>query len=127
MGIKAFQKDLNNGMTITEALQKHNLTFKETCDRLHDERVFPSKYRKQPIIYTPTGIPNIYNINNKYYIKKTIKGKSRIYGSYNTLEDAIRMKQALIKDGWHQTHVDKLCQELGIERNVYFNNKVRYH
>lgn len=34
--LHAFQTDLQNGMSIEEALQKHNLTFKEVVSRMQD-------------------------------------------------------------------------------------------
>ena len=40
-----FQKDLKNGLTISEALQKHNLTFKYVCDNL--PRAYVSKSKKR--------------------------------------------------------------------------------
>ena len=40
-----FQKDLKNGLTIGEALQKHNLTFKYVCDNL--PRAYVSKTKKR--------------------------------------------------------------------------------
>lgn len=125
MGLTEFQTDLNNGMSIETALQKHNLTLHKAFNTLH-EQINPKRKPPKPR-YKPLGIPNIYQIGTKYYIKKTIKGKGRLYGSYNSLEDALRMKQALEEDGWHQRHVDRICNELGIKRSLYFNNKVRYH
>ena len=40
-----FQKDLKDGLTIGEALQKHNLTFKYVCDNL--PRAYVSKSKKR--------------------------------------------------------------------------------
>ena len=39
--LEAFQEDLRNGLTIEEALRKHELTFRYVCENL------PRAYRKK--------------------------------------------------------------------------------
>ena len=43
--LKSFQEDLRNGMTINDALIKHNLDFKEVVDELKGHSDYP-KQRK---------------------------------------------------------------------------------
>ena len=117
------RKDLRNGMSIETVCNKYNITFKKLCETFHGYKRKPQKNHK-----TTTPAKYIAHINNRYTIRKNINSKTRIFGTYDRLEDAIIMRDALEEDGWHQTHVDKLCEELGVKRRKgYFNEKVRYH
>jgi hypothetical protein len=128
MSIKAFRKDIQQGMPLEEAFQKHKLTLNQVFTTLHTKTRYHHKKKNKPPAYTPIKTPYIYNYRNKYYIVKNTRKKSRTFGSYNTLEEAIQVRDELIKDGWHQTHVDRICDELGIQRNKgHHNQKVRYH
>ena len=129
MGLKAFQKDLQNGMSITDALQKHNLTLETALHQLHG-------YHKKT--YKPKTSPShaekyIQYRCGRYYLRKTVfsrkKGRriTRMFGTYKTLEDAIRMREAQKEIGWKVTKVDELCEKLGIERCKHKRCTVRYH
>ena len=126
-----FQSDLKNGMTLTDALTKHGLTLEKAFNILHyipkKKQIIPNKkkHKRKPKTYTPTHY--IQCRNGRYYLRKHAHGKGRAFGTYSTLEDAIRMREALKLDGWHQTHVDRLCDELGIIRCRTRGKKVRYH
>ena len=118
------QEKLRNGMSIDEVCKKHHITFKELCDHFHG---YQRNQQNRENLKSTKGEKYILIRNNRYALHKNVKGQTIMFGTYNTLEDAIRMREALTKDGWHQTHVDKLCEELGIERRKGFiNEKVRY-
>ena len=130
MGLKAFQTDLQNGMSIQDALMKHNLTLETAFQQLHKQ----AKTRKHPPkTYTYNASQYIQYRGGHYYLRKTVfskkKGRrvTRMFGTYQTLEDAIKMREAQKEIGWKVTHVDRLCKELGITRCTYWNNRVRYH
>ena len=117
------RKDLRNGKTIEQVCNTYNITFKKLCETFHG-------YKRKPQTNKPTTTPTRYIsiIHGHHCIRKKINGKTRIFGTYNTLEDAIIIRDALEEDGWHQTHVDQLCEELGVKRRKgYHNEKVRYH
>lgn len=116
------RKDLKEGKSIEQVCKDHNITFKNLCDTFHGYLRTPKKY--------PTTTPTKYIEvrNNRACVRKNINGKTKIFGTYDRLEDAIQMRDALEKDGWHQTHVDQICEKLGIERRKgQINEKVRYH
>jgi len=122
-----FREDLWNGMTIEAALRKHNLTLLTAFNILQYDQPYGVKPgNPKPKVKCPER--NILERNNGFTLRKSIKGKTKIFGVYDSLEDAVRMREALKEDGWHQRHVDRLCQELGITRRTGHDNcHVRYH
>lgn len=92
--LKAFQKDLQNGMSIDDALRKHNLSLKEAICYLigHDnypKQRLPSKYGKY-----------IYYMGNRYYVRRRMNNKNVYFGNYETLEEAQERKRELERNGW---------------------------
>lgn len=129
--IIGFQQDLLDGMTINDACLKHEISFKEAVMLAHGQPSRKTKkvrHKKNHRGVTVSPAQYIYIRNNTYAVRKSVNGKMKMFGTYNSMEDAIRMRDALKADGWHQTHVDRICEKLGIERrNGHFNCKVRYH
>ena len=126
-----FQHDINNGLTLTEALTKHGLNFKETFEYFRKKQW--KEQKTKPKRKPESASQYIQKRNGHYYLRKNVyiprhkKSVTRMFGTYKTLEDAERMREALKKDGWHVTHVDRICRELGIERCTYHNTRARYH
>ena len=129
------REDLKNGMSIEEGLIKHGLSFEDAVYLLqfkqdtdkHPKTVMVHKKKKR-FNYVKSHEEYIMQRGDTYCVRKTIKKKTRMFGTYNSLEDAVRMRDALKLDGWHQTHVDRLCEELGIvRRKGHPASKVRYH
>lgn len=123
--LKLFQVDLNNGMSIEEALKKYNLTFKDAFQQLHFNKHLQHEKKQRYKRKNPIKHQYIQERKGKYYLRKSKKcirnGEKRhvmlTFGTYKTLEDAQRMREALKKDGWHQRHVQRICDELGIKRS----------
>lgn len=116
-----FQNDLKTGMTLTEALQKHNITLYDaftTLHKQHDKRKKQNKTKQKP-----HSKKFIYNHYGNYQIRKTSNGKGKAYGTYRKLYEAKQVRDALIVDGWHQNHVDSICRELGVKRLMGKRNK----
>ena len=111
MELTLFQQDLRNGMTIKEALQKHKITLKQAMHKAEKTYKRPKKPKKQKNIDRL-----ITHRNNHYYLRKRVNGKQTVFGTYQTLEDAIRMREYCEKHGWEQKSISRYCQELGIER-----------
>ena len=42
----------------------------------------------------------IYRVNDYYRVSKSINGKLKNFGHYNTLEEAISVRDQLIKNNW---------------------------
>ena len=123
--ILGFRNDLWSGMSLCDALTKHETNLHDVFQALQNKPQKP-KGSKSKVI--SSSEPYIFIRNNTFSVRKSTKGKTKMFGTYNSMEDAIRMRDALKRDGWHQTHVDRICEELGIQRRKGFiNEKVRYH
>ena len=124
MTLTSFQQDLKNGMTIHDALCKHGLTFRQAV--LGVSRPMTEKKPQYP--RSRCGEKYILRQGEKYHLRKRQNGRTMMFGTYNTLDDAVRIRDYCIKYGWKQKNIDKYCQELGIERSKgHPNCKVRYH
>lgn len=91
--IHDFQKDLQNGMTLEKALQKHGLTFKEACDRC-----------KSP--HSNGEYHNIYLKGRRFVVSRRIKNRDVLFGSFEELDDAVKCRDKLEDNNW-----DKRCLE----------------
>ena len=107
--LKQFQDDLKAGMTIEDALKKHQLSFQYVMK--HINKV---KYMEIP---EPSNTTKHIGIQNgKYIVKKSFDGKMRSFGTYLTLEDALKIRECCMIDGWIQTNINRYCREHGIHR-----------
>lgn len=106
-----FREDLKKGMSLEECLNKHNTTLKEVL----------STPKKKSVA------KNIQERNGKFYVRRYINGKTRMFGTYRSLEDAKLVRDYLNKYGWKQKSVDSICEKLGVERVKHQRNTVRYH
>lgn len=134
MTLTEFQHDLQQGMTIHEALTKYNYTLKYAFNQLQKQQKKTKNTRKRKLKNcTYNAGKYIQYRDGHYYLRKTVyshkknRRVTRMFGTYQTLEDAIKMREAQKQIGWKVTHVDRLCDELGITRCKHWNNTVRYH
>lgn len=135
--LQKFQQDLRNGMTLEKACSKHKISldyaFKHMPKTITKPRKItkklgrprkitkklgrPRKFeRTNNIPYQPVNEKNITNRYGKYFLRKRINNKERVYGTYNTLEDAIKIRDYCNEHGWYVTRIDEYCEILGIER-----------
>lgn len=117
MGIEEFQKDLKNGMGLEEALKKYNLSLKDAFDFVHKPITQPAQkkqYRKRNVYKSVDT--NISIRANSYHLRKAINGKMRWGGSYDTIEDAQKVRDFLNEHGWNPIKVNEACKKYGIKR-----------
>lgn len=50
-----------------------------------------------------------------YRIRKSVKGKLIYFGYYDSLEDAILVRDRLMELGWNKLKLRSVCDELGVE------------
>ena len=100
-------------MSIEEVCKKHNLSFKELVylSATNLPRKKPKKYKKTSNQPDEEYISYTYE---KYQIRKTIDGNLRHFGTYDTLEDAIKMRDYLMEHGWYTTRVKAIRRRLGV-------------
>ena len=112
-----FQKDLKNGLTISEALEKHNLTFKYVCDNL--PRAYCSTSRKRG--HSKRNSKSRQYIthqerDDRYYLRKSIEGRMVHFGAYKTITDAVKIREYCKKHGWRKECIPEYEKRCGIKR-----------
>ena len=102
------QEQLRSGVTIAQVCHDNEISFGELCQMFHG-------YMKKG---RPLGLPMYVcqTPNNKYMIRrKNTQGKEKYYGTYDTIEDAVKVRNYLIKHGWYQNRVPAIKDKLGIK------------
>lgn len=117
------RKDLMN-LPLEEALTKHNVSFEEAFKVFH-------KHEKQPYNIKQSRRRSvdfyIFNRKDSYTIRKDVNGKVTMFGTYHSLEDAIKVRNVLMEEGWVQSNVDSICQRLGVERKPHRSRNKRLY
>lgn len=108
------QEDLRNGMSINDACAKYGLTFKELCEKMPKPYTLLQRKAKKPPRLT--GERYIQKWFGCYHIRKSINKKTVSFGSYDTLEDAVLMRDYLMEHGWRKDLLDVYCSRLGVTR-----------
>ncbi len=103
---KEITNDLKNGLTLEDTLIKHGTN-------LHI--LFSGK--------KPNPYPEWMNIRttkyNTYRVSKTINRKKIEYGTYKSYEDALHVRNELIKNNWDKTLLPEICKKLNITPNPH--------
>lgn len=116
MNEQLVREDLQQGMSIKEVLLKYELTFHQLFNMLHHTPKDDGRKKRKR---RPPEMDYITKPKTKkkcYLIQKRVNGEYLRFGVYRTKNDAIKVRDALIEDRWNQHHVDKICQEVGVER-----------
>ena len=72
-------------------------------------------WKANPLDYL--GDKYITKTNQKYSITKTFGRNNTIhYGRYNSLEDARKVRDKLVKCNWEKSQLQQICRELGVEK-----------
>ena len=125
MNLHLIRQDLLNGMSIEDVCHKHETNLHDLFNTFHGYQRKRTNQKNASIRKSPEH--HIFIRNNTYAVRKSIKGKQRMFGTYNSLEDAIMIRDTLEAEGWKQRSVDSICERLNIERRKgYINSKVRY-
>lgn len=110
------QNELKQGATINEVCYKYNMTFKYLLTHIPN-----ANYRKTPKKRknSQSGVrvsKYIIQQRGRYYLRKSIEGKYRAFGTYTSLEDAKKVRDYCILHGWRQRYIDIYCKKLGVTR-----------
>ena len=103
--LRRFQEDIRDGMKLEEALHKHQLSLKYAFNNMPKTVV---KRGGNPTFIAPVG--------NKFLIRKTVNGSTKHFGTYMTLNEAVKVRDYCERHGWIKENLDKYCEELGVER-----------
>ena len=107
-------KDMRSGKPIEEVLKDHNLTFKQALHLLQCAND-PRKGKRKKKRVSVTGEQYISKMGNRYYVRKTVGGKSQYFGMYATLEDAIKIREYMNENGWYKHRLKTARRECGLE------------
>ena len=110
MGLMPFQKDLREGMSIDDALKKHNLTLAEALQSV------PLEYKRNNKTNWRDDTRNIFRRGRHFVIIKKRDGKTKTFGTYDNLKSAKMVRDCLDENGWEQLDVGLICALLGVER-----------
>ena len=112
MGLTPFQLDLRNGMSLEDALKKHNLTLKKALEKVPSQMpVSHNNWRK-----SKGNTKNIHYRGGNYMIIKDYHGKTHSFGTYRTVEDAQIVRDYMNQHGWEPLDVGLICALMGVER-----------
>ena len=109
---KAITTDLRNGMGLEDTLIKHGTNLQELFQSNSNKsnskyKVFDEWSQIQPTKY---GTFRVY---------KYIFGHRIEFGTYRTHEDAIIVRDELIKCGWNKNKLPMIISEFGIIQNTH--------
>lgn len=101
----SIQNDLKNGMSINNVCKKYNVSFKELMGRVSNRR-------------HPRNLPAyIVRRGTKYVIHKRIDKKSKYFGSYYDLNDAIQTVNLLKQLNWKVNPADYMGDLFIVHKN----------
>ena len=112
VNISQLRKDLKGELTLEEVCIKHNISFGEMVEIM--ARNQPRKPKNKSRKYHSTGERYISYYDKRYMLRRRINGKFRSFGGYETLEDAIKMRDYLDEHGWHSRRVPAIRKRLGV-------------
>lgn len=113
----SFREELRDtSLSLDELLRKHQLDL-ESAFREHKPVEVDG--------HTSTNEPNITFTNNAYNIIKSVHNKQEYYGRYNTLEEAVLVRDKLKEFNWDKDRLGEACTCVGVHRKNYGNEMKR--
>lgn len=106
MNINEIRSKLQQGKTINEVCKEYQLTFKQLFRMLNGGVVGASVSPTTEALYITKSGERYVLIKNGTY-----------YGTYYCLEDAIKVRDYFIYNGWRKDKLDKVCTELDVVRS----------
>ena len=107
-----FQEDLRSGMSLEDTLTKYGLSLKEALDQI------PLTVDHSPNSRYYCGEEYISARDGGYLIRKTLEGVHTYFGTYDSLDDAMKVRDRIIELGWNKSELDNECLELNVKRRV---------
>lgn len=121
--VEEFRNDLRT-MSLEETLIKHKISFKEAMACMPKSYNKKEKKENKP---WKNASRYIQERDGRYYLRKWIRGKTMMFGTYGSLEDAKKVRDYCEENGWKQKSIKRYCEELGVELiSVHEKNMRRY-
>jgi hypothetical protein len=105
-------------MSITDGLQKYKVSLEDAFKALQytDNRPMTSTSKTDEFYIRQ-------NMQGHYFILKWINGKQTNFGTYTTLNDAVKVRNWFVENGWIKDDVDQACQECNVTRRTPRNRR----
>ena len=112
---EAITKDLRLGMSLEDTLIKHGTNLKELFE--------PAACKRERNRNQYSGFDDWTNIQptkcNTYRVFKVMNRKRIEFGTYKTHEDALLVRNELIKCDWDKSRVPEIKEQYSIVTNTY--------
>ena len=105
----AITQDLRAGNTLEDTLIKHGTNLKEL---FHQNSKLSKNHFDDWSYIQPTK-------SNTFRVAKVIKGHRIEFGTYKSHEDALLIRNELIKCGWDKNKLPEILEKNNIFRNSY--------
>ena len=109
-----FRIDLKDGYTIEEALHRNNLSFKYVLENMPRPHCMNGEKPKTVKRKSKTR-QYIINHYGKYVIRKSVEGRQQHFGTYDTLPDAIKVRDYCKKHGWRKECIPEYKRRCGVK------------
>lgn len=101
------RRELRNGETIETICNEYDVSLLELFNIMHYyNNPSPRKSTK------PDGLLYVTERHGHFYLRKC----NVSYGTYQTLEDAVKVRDYFMLNRWDKRNIDKVCGLLGVER-----------
>ena len=105
------REKLQKGYTIQQVCQEYNIPFNQLLRKM--SRLDKNKRNKEPAPWRATGEMYINQRPSGYYV---VRRNKKHFGTFNTLADAVKVRDWFITHRWDKRWVDRACNECGVVR-----------
>ena len=110
MTSKEIRSRLLHGATIDTICHDYHLTFSELVQLM--SRLGKQKHKDIPSKFRTGHIYITYSSSGRYILRY----KRVYYGSYESLNDAVKVRNWFIYNRWDKRWLDRACKETGVSR-----------
>ncbi|WP_458406011.1 hypothetical protein [Methanobrevibacter sp.] len=100
-------EDLKSGLSIEDTLIKHGTNLRA---------LFDPNYKKSEQRFDSTTYIR-YTKHNSVRIVKWMNGKDVQFGTYKNQEDALKVRNELIKCDWDKSRLEEIYEKTGVKPN----------
>lgn len=116
VNLEKFRNDLRSGKSIEEVLETHKIDLGTALYLMQKHNGIRRRRRPKTQSSCTTGEKYISRYGNKYWLRKTVNKKLRSFGRYDSLEDAIKVRDYMMVHGWYITKLETAQRNCGIKK-----------
>ena len=95
--------DLRAGMSVEEGLKKHETSLQE---------IFQKNYNRRKRRTDPKYV--LRQETNHFTINKKVNNVTVHFGTFETIDDAVKVRDELMKCDWDKTRIPEICKQVGV-------------